>query len=79
MIIYCLALNLSIICNIKNLYKGPGVKHSALFKDVNECQNEAVCAINAKCTNTKGSFRCMCHIGYHGNAYKACQGKIVSA
>ena len=53
--------------------------HSALFKDVDECQSEGACAINATCTNTKGSFRCTCHHGYSGNPREACQGKIVSA
>ena len=53
--------------------------HSALFKEVDECQSEAACAINATCTNTKGSFSCACDLGYSGDPYKACQGKIVSA
>ena len=53
--------------------------NSALFKDVDECLSETACGINANCKNTGGSFSCTCPVGYRGNPYKACQGKIVSA
>ncbi|KAJ7393154.1 Complement Clr-like EGF-like [Desmophyllum pertusum] len=35
--------------------------------------NKVTCANNAKCANTRGSFRCECEKGFHGNPSKACE------
>jgi hypothetical protein len=32
--------------------------------DINECLNTSVCPMNSNCTNTNGSFSCVCHPGY---------------
>ena len=44
-----------------------------LFLDVNECQS-APCGLNAKCTNTEGSYDCKCQSGFQGNGAN-CTGK----
>ncbi|KAH9505484.1 hypothetical protein Btru_057436, partial [Bulinus truncatus] len=35
--------------------------------DINECLGNA-CPLNSDCTNTKGSYRCDCHLGYTFNS-----------
>ncbi|CAH3183203.1 unnamed protein product [Porites lobata] len=40
-----------------------------ITQDINECQEELRCGKNAACTNTEGSFRCTCNIGYYGDGY----------
>ena len=43
--------------------------------DVDECQDpDAVCDINANCSNTYGSYFCTCRTGYTGNGSQ-CNGK----
>jgi len=42
--------------------------------DINECStNNGGCSINAKCTNTIGSFGCECNSGYSGDGFN-CDG-----
>ena len=43
-----------------------------IILDIDECQ-EKRCGKNATCTNTEGSFRCTCNIGYYGDGYN-CTG-----
>ena len=39
-----------------------------LMLDVDECQiNLDDCDVNAECSNTEGSYRCVCNLGYSGN------------
>ena len=42
--------------------------------DINECfTNSGGCSVNAKCTNTIGSFNCECNTGYSGDGFN-CAG-----
>ena len=45
------------------------------FSDVNEC-NQTPCDNNAVCTNTPGSYQCVCNGGYSGDG-NTCAGNIV--
>ena len=46
------------------------------FADIDECLDEArnECDSNAECTNTEGSYNCICSPGYFGTG-KVCEGK----
>ena len=45
--------------------------------DVDECAEDVHdCHRKAECINTRGSYRCSCLNGYHGNG-KQCKGKQV--
>lgn len=44
--------------------------------DIDECSNETICDANAQCSNTYGSFFCLCNPGYTGNGF-SCQGTEV--
>ena len=35
--------------------------------DINECANVTDCSPDATCSNTFGSFNCVCKTGYQGN------------
>ena len=37
--------------------------------DVDECKLYTPCDKNARCKNTKGSYKCKCKGGYEGNGY----------
>ena len=44
------------------------------FTDVNECtENTHSCDGNASCTNTIGSYNCMCNFGFEGDGFN-CTG-----
>ena len=51
-----------------------------LYLDINECPDGADatdtddCHDNATCTDNKGSYTCMCDVGYTGNG-TFCEGK----
>ena len=42
--------------------------------DVDECENERPCDINAECTNEDGGFSCQCSEGFMGDGLN-CDGK----
>ena len=44
-----------------------------LLLDADECVNDTVCDSNASCTNTNGSYLCICDEGYIGNGL-ICEG-----
>ncbi|KAH9505488.1 hypothetical protein Btru_057442, partial [Bulinus truncatus] len=52
-------------CNCK-----PGWTSGDCSVDVNEClgTNNKVCPPNSDCINTKGSYKCECHLGYKFNS-----------
>ncbi len=51
-------------CACKPGYQGNGVQ----CEDIDECvTGVAMCAANATCGNTPGSFRCVCNPGYEGD------------
>ena len=43
------------------------LRYVVLFVDINECDNTTACHDNATCTNTEGSYSCVCKEGYTGN------------
>ena len=47
-----------------------------LYIDNDECSDGSPCDSNAECTNTDGSFECMCNHGYTGDG-RTCQGTTV--
>ncbi|XP_055901448.1 neurogenic locus notch homolog protein 1-like isoform X2 [Biomphalaria glabrata] len=59
---FCDNINGECICKL-------GWTSGDCFTDVNECMgtNNKVCPPNSDCINTKGSYRCQCHLGYKLN------------
>ena len=45
-----------------------------LLADLDECFYSP-CHINATCTNMKGSFNCVCNLGYTGTGFE-CDGRF---
>ena len=43
--------------------------------DIDECQEQSPCDANAMCTNTLGSFTCVCNDGYQGDGL-TCTGQF---
>ena len=43
--------------------------------DIDECSGTNDCDSNANCTDTDGSYTCMCNDGYTGNG-TSCDGKF---
>lgn len=43
------------------------------FADINECNGDSGCDMNAVCRNTLGSYTCTCHGGYIGDEF-TCRG-----
>ena len=56
-----------------------------LCPDVNECDRmEDNCDINAECSNTIGSYRCSCNMGYTGSGImsdcsKSCKDAVTTS
>ena len=50
--------------------------HSYFCLDVNECTSDTHNChnVNTECHNTKGSYKCICKVGYTGDG-KSCTGK----
>ena len=47
--------------------------------DINECNGTNSCDSDANCTNTEGSYTCMCNDGYTGDGWMTgtrCNGKF---
>ena len=45
-----------------------------IFSDIDECsEGSHTCDGNANCTNTDGSFKCQCKIGFSGDGH-TCTG-----
>lgn len=44
--------------------------------DINECNGDHGCHVNAACRNTPGSFVCQCNNGYQGNGFD-CTGEML--
>ena len=49
---------------------------TATFSDIDECADVTLnnCDTDATCTNTEGSYQCVCNDGYSGNG-TVCEGK----
>ena len=47
-----------------------------IFIDMNECKDSsAICGASGSCTNTVGSFTCLCNSGYSGDGV-ICTGNL---
>ena len=44
--------------------------------DINECEQDNKCHVNASCTNIPGSYNCVCNARFTGDGY-SCTGKKV--
>ena len=49
-----------------------------ILSDIDECQEESPCDSNAQCTNSIGSFTCVCNEGYSGDG-RTCTGQCFIA
>ena len=62
-------------------FKDVAIHNSLAFHvtDVDECaaSTDNNCDINADCTNTEGSFTCVCHHLYYSNGI-SCESKLLS-
>ena len=43
-----------------------------LLSDIDECDNNELCASNEECINSQGSFECVCQTGYVQNVAGNC-------
>jgi hypothetical protein len=43
------------------------------FSDIDECANNP-CAANATCSNTPGTYDCVCNTGFSGDGHNFCNG-----
>ena len=43
------------------------VAYTNSFPDINECNGNNRCSMNANCNNTDGSYTCSCLIGFEGD------------
>ena len=49
------------------------------FIDTNECEGpDHLCAVNATCMNTRGSYNCTCEPGFEGDGFYNCSGEIAT-
>ena len=49
------------------------------FSDLDECLSDArPCDVNASCTNSDGSYSCVCNQGFTGNG-TVCDGIFIDA
>lgn len=47
----------------------------SVHADVDECQDTSLCAENATCLNSVGSFLCSCNMGFTGDGATNCSSK----
>ena len=50
------------------------LRFTVRLTDVDECETDN-CDVNAECTNTDGSYNCICYAGYTGDGFLGCDGK----
>ena len=50
-------------------------KYICGFSDIDECKGNHSCQVNATCTNTNGSYVCVCEPGFNGNG-QSCTGEF---
>ena len=48
------------------------------LSDIDECETKQPCHSKAKCTNTVGSFECLCKTGYTGNGSHCAGGNMAT-
>ena len=42
--------------------------------DINECNGNNSCSLNANCNNTDGSYTCSCRVGFEGDGINCTSG-----
>ena len=53
------------------------LRYTFIHTDIDECTEEKDnCDDDAACTNTEGSFTCLCEPGFSGDGVQ-CEGKII--
>ena len=55
-----------------------GFEGGDCHEDINECLNNYPCDEHATCSNTIGTFKCICDAGFTQYNDTACQGKCAS-
>ena len=57
----------------------PGWTGAACGTDVDECAGSSpVCPQHSNCTDTDGSFLCLCETGYYKNSTGMCEGSCIA-
>ena len=79
----CMQLHFSGFCVLVTLLKANPALGKLLrltftsYTDVDECKDDRHdCHVNGTCTNTAGSFECVCNDGYFGDG-RNCSGNII--
>ncbi|XP_015778011.1 PREDICTED: fibrillin-1-like [Acropora digitifera] len=52
---------------IINVHLFPAISPSPSHSNVDECSSENECHVDATCTNTKGTYNCICQDGFEGD------------
>ena len=61
-----------VILKVTNMMK---CKYICGVSDIDECKGNHSCHVNATCTNTNGSYVCVCEPGFNGNG-QSCTGEF---
>lgn len=75
--LYCISLFRGFFIRCYSMNDTHGLTLTPIV-DIDECENgNADCADNSTCTNTPGSYDCVCRPGFSGNGF-TCEGSFVA-